>query len=478
MAVALAPVGLLGTRALAAAVGAVVAAGVVALAARWPDRALQVLIVVLGLQLPVLALAYRLGVPGPVVRGAGFTKELLVVGVLVAAAATVVARRSRSDRLDRTTLAYLAVVTVYLGVGVAGPRVGYDVLDRSPDSVFLQAVAFRSLVVGPALLLAVRTLRLDEAARRRLLDTVLVVSGVVAAGAVVEAVVPAVWERVTGELLGYVRYQRDLFGIELARGVVVRTEVGGRLVVRAGSVLFDYLQTGFFLLPGLALATLRAARRPTAGTVATAALVGAGILATVTRSAILAAAVVLVVLALVAGSAGTARVLRRALVVAGVLTAILSVPTGLASRLLSVAGGGDVSAGEHLASLREGLAQVVDAPWGIGLATTAETAARGPTPAVVSENSYLDLAIQVGLPGLVLFVLMLLLALRRLGRRADHDPLAGVASAVIVGLATGALLLHVWTLIETTWIVFALVGVATPRRVPDRIDPRARPAAG
>lgn len=476
VAVALAPAGLLGARALATAIGAVVAVGVVGLAARWPDRALQGLVVVLALQLPVLALAYRLGVPGSVVRAAGSTKELLVVGVLVAATAAVVARRPRTDRLDRMTLAYVALVTLYLAVGVAGPRVGHDLFGRSPDSVFLQAVAFRSIVVAPALLLAVRSLRLDAPARRRILDTVVVVSGVVAAGAVVEAVVPAAWERVMGDGLGYVRYQRDLFGILLHDGVVVRTDVAGRLVVRAGSVLFDYLQVGFFLLPGLALAILRAARRATGWSIATAVLVGAGVLATVTRSAILAAAITLVALALTGGSAGTARRLRRSLVVAGVLTALLSVPTGLAPRLVSFAGGGDVSADAHLRSLREGVGQVVDAPWGIGLATTAETATRGATAGLVPENSYLDLAIQLGVPGVALFAVVLLLLVRELVRRVDADPLAGVALAVVVGLAGGALLLHVWTMIETTWLVFALAGLAVPRGA-DR-GARTTPAPG
>ena len=447
-------------------------------AAQWGAGAVASLVVLVAVQQPLWALLLRLGVPVPAVRLVRFTKEGLLAVVVLAAIAALLARapdRSSSvqfvgaragrwDRLDGAVALWVGLVSAYL---LAGLVAGSTLFPRTTDDPWLQLVAYRSLVVGPVLLVAVRSLPLLRRHRDQVVTAILVAGGLLAAVAMFEVVAPGVMEDLASGALQYRRYQAAVFGIELPWGVVVQTTFGdGILVTRAGSLLFDYLQLGFFLLPAFAVALVRvadAARADRWRQAALLALLSAGILATVTRTAILAAGVAVIVVVLTLPDEALRR--RARMLGLGVLVAavVVAVPTGIAARMMAGLAASDASTNEHVQALQLGMDTVAAHPLGIGVGSTAEVGVRSDAAALIVENAYLDIGVQTGVLGIVAFGLLVALLLAALYDRVAVDRLAAPALATIAGFAVGSLLLHAWLMIEATWVAYALAGLALPR---------------
>lgn len=448
-----------------------------AITGRWGAGAVASLVVLVAVQQPVWALLLRLGFPVPVVRVVRFTKEGLLAGLVVLAIVALVTRDRRDDsrlllaappdrfdRLDGAAIGWVVVVTAYL---VAGLVAGEQLFPRTTDDPWLQLVAYRSLVVGPVLLLLVRSLPLDASGRGRVVSAILVAGSVLSAVAMFEVVAPGVMEDLARGVLQYREYQDVIFGIDLPWGVVVQTTFGDEiLVTRAGSLLFDYLQLGFFLLPAFAIALVRVAGPGVADRwrdIGVLALVTAGILATVTRTAILAAGAAAVVVVM---TLPDERVRRRArqLALAGLVVVVaVSIPTGIAARMVAGLAATDASSNEHVAALSLGLRTVAGNPLGIGVGSTAEVGLRTDAVSLIVENAYLDIGVQTGLLGMLAFGIFLVVLVRSLWDRLAVDDLAAPALGTVVGFALGALLLHTWLMIEATWVAYALAGLALRR---------------
>lgn len=448
-----------------------------AITGRWGAGAVASLVVLVAVQQPVWALLLRLGFPVPLVRVVRFTKEGLLAGLVVLAIVALVTRDRRHDdhlllaappdrldRLDGAAIGWVVVVTAYL---VAGLVAGEQLFPRTTDDPWLQLVAYRSLVVGPVLLLLVRSLPLDASGRGRVVSAILVAGSLLSAVAMFEVVAPGVMEDLARGVLQYREYQDVIFGIDLPFGVVVQTTFGDEiLVTRAGSLLFDYLQLGFFLLPAFAIALVRVAGPGVADRwrdVGVLALVTAGILATVTRTAILAAGAAAVVVVM---TLPDERVRRRArqLALAGLVVVVaVSIPTGIAARMVAGLAATDASSNEHVAALSLGLRTVAGNPLGIGVGSTAEVGLRTDAVSLIVENAYLDIGVQTGLLGMLAFGIFLVVLVRSLWDRLAVDDLAAPALGTVVGFALGALLLHTWLMIEATWVAYALAGLALRR---------------
>jgi hypothetical protein len=430
---------------------------------------------------PLQGLAWRAGLPEPVVRAMLAAPDLALVAILVVGARALWRQRRLTDRLDVATTAFVALVTGYFLADRLAHAFGSDLFPRATDDLELQALAARAAIGGPLLLVAGRGVPLAPAMIDRLLRVVLLAAVALAVPAIFESLFPAVWERLGADVLGFRALQREVYGVDAPPDVVIYTYVGDRKLVRAGSFLFEYLQLGFLLLPGLAVALLRTARQPRRGNWLALSVIGAAVIATVSRSAIAAAIVVTLVVWRTRRSAVERRRVGRMVVAAAAVVLLLAVPTGLATRLLATGDASDDSTPVHVESTTDALDLIGDAPLGIGLGTGAATASRLPASAtLVSENAYLDVALQVGVVGGAAF-LVVLFALGLLLGRHLHTDVGVVALAVGLAMALGGFVLHTWQMVETSWLLLALAGLALPR-VPlageELLDERAPSAVG
>ena len=113
---------------------------------------------------------------------------------------------------------------------------------------------------------------------------------------------------------------------------------------------------------------------------------------------------------------------------------------------------------EHVKSLLSGTKRVVSEPFGAGVGSTGSASLYDDAPGPTIENQYLFVAHEAGWLGLVVFVGLFILALKRLwAMRSAWLGLGLLASGI--GLAAIGLLLPVWVdeTVALTW--WGLVGV-------------------
>ena len=462
--VTLAPLGVLLSLQLGLGTLALLGLGVVAVlvaVVRRPLAGLVALLVFLPLQQVLLAALLAYGMPLAVVRQLGGLKELLVLGLLLAA---VRASRGqlRLDLLDGLALAYVALVTAYLLLPVVAPGVLFDVPFQP------RLLSWRTNLLFVLALLACRHLHLRPRDLAVLVRVVLGLAALLAACALLEFALPAVWSRFLVDVVDVPGFQAQVFDVAgTTRDALSRGDVGGTDVVRSGSLLLSALTLGFALVPalGLALERLGEARLQSSALVLSA-LVALGIAVTLTRSALIAAAVTAYAslrYGVLRSRPGRLR-LGLVLLVAAVLTLPVAGTTAAGQRLAGTFSG-DASTTDHVESLRAGMQGLVDAPLGRGLGTAPGIGDRfDVTGRLTSENAYLQVGTEVGVVAMVLFAVLLgalVLALRR--RALAGGPGAGTASALAaagLGLAVGGMFLHVWLDFTTAVTFWALAGAA------------------
>ena len=295
-------------------------------------------------------------------------------------------------------------------------------------------------------------------------ERLLVGLGVVIAGAaLVEYLQPAAWATFTQQWADVDTFARRVLGTE--EGFGAATVVTGTDAVRVGSLLLQHLQLGFYQLVPLALLVRRLAVRVRLLDLAAAALVGASIVLTFTRSAVLAALATVVVTLWALPRHDVARRFRAGAfaVVVAVAGAGLAAGTVLSQRVTAAVQGGDVSTAGHVDALVESLRIVASHPFGLGLATAPSVPDRFGARYVVSENALLQIGVEAGVLTMLVFVAALVVILDRLFLQArepgDHVLAASGATAGL-GLLVGAMFLHVWTNIPTALTYVAVAGLA------------------
>lgn len=119
------------------------------------------------------------------------------------------------------------------------------------------------------------------------------------------------------------------------------------------------------------------------------------------------------------------------------------------------------STDNHIAATVGGVQRVVEAPLGCGPGCAGPASYYGAEPQI-SENYFVQIAEEVGVVGLAVFVVLLWLIARELFRMTSNRLLARVLLAVLAGHIVVGLLLHVWSddpLSMTWWmLVGALLG--------------------
>jgi len=439
----------------------------VAWAAARPGPALIALVVFLPFQVHALAALHRLGVPAEALRSAGFAKEGLVAGIVVAALRHAVARGQRLDGVDRVALAFSALVLVYLLIPLLAEPVVGVIFDAAPRGWYPQALAVRSNL-GPVLvLLAVRSLALPDAWRRRIVGVVIAVAVVTALGGIIEFFFNDLWQRFEGEVLRFGAYH-DAVGLETPPAAV-ESVILGRSFKRAGSFL-SQLTLGFFLLSGMCLQLVRTSQGLSPRRMFVVSAIVLGGLVTLTRSAVLSLMIAAVVTAWLSRSSGPSqrsRLLAMSVVILAISIAAAN-ETGLTGRTLAAVRGDDPSATGHVDRSSEALRLALAHPLGQGLGVQSGVAARTGGEQVPAENAYLQLAHELGLVGSLLFVWMLWRLILSLSRRRD-EPLAAGSAGALAGAVVGGLFLHVWTDLPTSWTLMLVAGLALPRATPDAI---------
>jgi len=178
------------------------------------------------------------------------------------------------------------------------------------------------------------------------------------------------------------------------------------------------------------------------------------------------------------------RMLRRVLTVAvaviGALVVILTIPLprGHYESMSEAILGHLLATFEYenprMENLKINLFRIAENPIGYGLGTAGYAAL--PTrdiesPVVFSDyvaadNNYLSMALQVGIPGLIFFVLSQIAALIRIlpqwkrARDVRERAMLGTAAGWIISMAVGALFLNVWEYNLVPHLVFAALGAS------------------
>ena len=135
--------------------------------------------------------------------------------------------------------------------------------------------------------------------------------------------------------------------------------------------------------------------------------------------------------------------------------------TGLTERSTSALAGDEESATDHWEALNNGIRGIAEHPLGLGLGTSAGVGQRfSDSGAFITENYYLQMGIEIGLLGMIVFILLTVTVIRYLNRAAKRVPDVplGAMRLAMIGIAVGAFLLHAWTEFAVSWTAWALTG--------------------
>jgi hypothetical protein len=462
------------------ALTALIALGLLVLAAKRPDRSILILIVLFPFQTFILSLLYRAGLPGSLVYHLGSWKELLAIGVVIAGIKNLIATGGRLDKLDQLVLTFVALVALY---AVLQPAI----VPGAPSTSSLRLLGFREIAGFGLVMFGARHAPLGPGFARRAGSALIAVGAIVSAAGVYEAISPSGWNQFVIQTVHYPQYEQGVLSTQLVNpsNITIYGSVGGGTIVRIGSVFVDQLILSFWLVLPFAVAFERVVRRTaTPAVLVSTILIGAALLLTQTRSAIFAGLVV-AILAL-QPAAGRRRHWRTqvALILAGL--ALLAVPlaltTHLANRVAATNTAADNSSAGHLSGFSGGVSTLASHPLGQGLSTGAGAGQRfHVTNTTIPENYYLEVGDEIGLLPMIVFValtIVLLVRLRRAGRE-DDDPLTTAAWAAGVGLAISALFLQTWVDFGVAWtywgIAGAVLGLAERRAAAERRAVAAQP---
>jgi hypothetical protein len=407
----------------------------------------------------LLAKLFALGVPASVVRHLGAWKEVLALGVVLAGARSFIASGRRTDLLDRLALAFVAVAALYAALQA-------QIVPGAPSESSIRLLGFRETAGFVLLLLGARHAPLGPNFVRRAGRAVFAVGVIVSAVGIYEAIFSGAWNHFVVHTIKYPGYQTAVLNAKPPdpNDIRVYGTIGSVRFVRIGSVFLNSLACGWYLILPFAVGLERAVRRNAAfivvpGTV----LIGAALLLTQTRSAILGAIVVAVLTFQPAAGRPRHWRTRVALVLGGL--ALIAIPaafgTGVVRRLQQANNRSDQSTAGHIAGFWSGVNTIRKQPLGQGLGTAAGTGQRfAVSNLVIPENNYLEVGDELGAAPMLIFValtLTLILWLRR-ATRGRPEPLVAAAWAAGAGLAVAAWFLQTWSDFAVAWTYWAVAG--------------------
>jgi len=111
----------------------------------------------------------------------------------------------------------------------------------------------------------------------------------------------------------------------------------------------------------------------------------------------------------------------------------------------------------RLKNAEAGIAKITTKPLGYGLGT-AGPASKNTAHPIITENSYLQIGIETGVVGLILFVATVTLTLIALAKRFGVVDEAAALFAILIGLSITNLFLHTWADSATALVLWGLAG--------------------
>lgn len=432
---------------------------IVIVAAQRPDLSLIGLIVFLPFQGLLLAKLWAWGMPASVVSHLGAWKEALAIGIVLAGVRNMMATGRRLDTVDRLALAFVSFALAYAALQST-------IVPGAPSASSIRLLGFRETAGFVLLLFGARHAPFGPGYTRRVGRALLVVGTIVSAVGIYEAIFSSAWNHFVVHTIKYTQYQIGvLHSTPFNPGDIrVYGTLGGTRIVRIGSVFVNELICAWYLILPFAIGVERLIRRPMspAPLIATT-MIGAALLLTQTRSAILGGLVVL--LLGFQPVAGRGRHWRTQLAIVLGILAVLAVPLaseiGLAKRVAGAGSQNNQSTAGHISGFWSGVRVIEQHPLGLGLGTGAGTGQRFAVQNyVIPENNYLEVLDELGvLPGLIFAALAItvLLALRRVARERA-DPLTAAVWAGGVGLAVAAWFLQTWSDFSVAWTFWGAAG--------------------
>jgi len=443
---------------------------------RRPAVALYLFLVGLALHNLVMALLYGAGV-----RGGSLDVVLAWKETLLAVAVSRVLWDSwrlrrlpfRPGGVDILALGFAAVALVYavLPQTLLGGEASSEGVLYGLRHALVPVVVY---LLGRALVLSARDLR-------RLGSTLVVTAAAVAAFGLVDLYAVSVeWWRDSGA----VGYFRNQLGFEshgpggLPENFALNSDEG--VFRRLISTFVSPLGTAFMLVVALlVVASPGWLARRRALVVPLLAILGMALLLTLTRSAIVALAAGLVVLAvarrrvwpIAAAAATIAAGVAFTFVFPAVTPETHFFPADLEyqERRARAEGGlptgntlldpSEPSIRSHLTSLRDGLEAVIHHPQGYGLGNAGATARRFDERPLAGESNYTEIGVELGVAGLLLFVawnVALLLALLRQARAARDVDVRWAAGALAAALAAVLTLAVQTDAYGVPWLAYCL----------------------
>ena len=112
---------------------------------------------------------------------------------------------------------------------------------------------------------------------------------------------------------------------------------------------------------------------------------------------------------------------------------------------------------QRIVSITNSFNEVLDKPFGNGLGSAGPASLKSTKP-LISENWYLQIAYEVGIIGLILYLLAFTSLLRDFYKRID-EPLAVALFAATAGILVANLFLHTWADSTLSLMMFALYGI-------------------
>jgi hypothetical protein len=448
--------------------GAVLALGLVAWAARRPGRALVALVVFLPFQTLGLGLLLRFHVPAQFLHQAGSIKEILSVGILLAAFHAMRSRRERLDRIDKAALCYVGVVTVLL--------VFPQLVTATPYGWSARLLAWRADCGYVLLFFGVRHAPISPRARRAFISAIMAIAAVTVAAGLYQWIRPDSYARFLINSLRQYQYRTSV--LHLSRAVAQKDlfYLTNQNPLRVSSIFISPFDMGDFALIPLALSVEWIARRGRSLLVYALCAGLAGLLFASRVRADSLAAVVLTLLALTP-TPKRPTVARWRLFAAVAVGACIVVPSLGGTRFTNGEGGAASNHG-HLSEITAGIKELERYPLGYGLGSQPGVSERFVQPGSYSgqfthDNSVLQVGDELGVEALIPWLLMVIFLLQGLGGAARRgDAFTGGVRLAFIGILVAGQYHHVFLTYPVPWILWAAVALAMRSTDDDRYRAR------
>ena len=430
-----------------------------------PGVALIALVIFLPLETLGLGLLLGVHVPAAALRSAGGLKELLALSILVAGLRQLRDTKRRLDRLDIAVLAYVAVVTAYLIV----PHIFSSI---APSSWSPRILAWRSDAGYPLIFFGARHAPITARVKDRLMQVIMVLGGLVGLLGLYQRLAPQSWSNFVLNIAHVGTYDFKVLGLAPSNIVANLPYILIINPLRVSSTFLSPFDMADYLIVVIAVAAVRITsnRRSLFNYVVLVAAMGSLFFSTV-RADAWAALIILVLVVL--PSPRTTREGRMRLIGMLLLAAVLIVPSLGGTRFV---GGqqADASTSQHINDFQNAIGVAERYPLGLGLGSLPAYGTRfGETGfnrynEDITQNLMTQVSYELGLQALLPWLIMMVLVLLALRRRArGGDTFAAAMGFGLLGVVIGGLGHHVFLAYPVPWTLWGGVGLALSVSHPD-----------